>query len=88
MDAKVKGEERFITPSSGWLMLFLCLIGLVAGIAVPGVIESNSGDEGAGAWWCLVLVSVLSLVMMCGLFIVNPNESAVMTFLVSMRVRS
>lgn len=80
MDAKVKGEERFITPSSGWLMLFLCLIGLVAGIAVPGVIESNSGDEGAGAWWCLVLVSVLSLVMMCGLFIVNPNESAVMTF--------
>ncbi|MBR3855477.1 MAG: SPFH domain-containing protein [Bacteroidaceae bacterium] len=80
MEAKLKGEEKFITPSSGWLALFLCTIGAVAGIAIPGTIESYSGAEGAGAWWCLVLLTIFSLVMMCGLFIVNPNESAVMTF--------
>lgn len=80
MEAKLKGEEKFITPSSGWLALLLCAIGAVAGIAIPGTIESNSGAEGAGAWWCLVLLTIFSLVMMCGLFIVNPNESAVMTF--------
>lgn len=80
MEANLKGEEKFITPSSGWLALFLCIAGTVAGVAIPGVIESNSGPEGAGAWWSLILLTVFSLVMMCGLFIVNPNESAVMTF--------
>ncbi len=81
MDEKfsnVKGSERFINPSSGWAALFFSLVGVAVGIAVPAVIESNTGD--AGAWWLMLIVSVLSLVMMCGLFIVNPNESAVVTF--------
>ena len=81
MDEKfsnVRGSEKFINPSSGWLVLFFSLLGAVMGIAVPAVIESNTGD--AGAWWLMLLLSVLSFVMMCGLFIVNPNESAVVTF--------
>lgn len=81
MDEKlsnVKGCEKFIHPSSGWLALLLSLLGIATGIAVPAVIEYYTND--AGAWWLMVLLSLFSLVMTCGLFIVNPNESAVMTF--------
>lgn len=79
METKVKGSEKFIKPSSGWFMLFACIVAFVAGVAVPGIIEGYS-ENGAGAWWCMTLLSLASLIMLCGLFTVNPNESAVMTF--------
>ena len=73
----VKGDEKFIRPANGWIMLFLTLVGLVAGIAVPAALLANGAHD---AWGVLFLVPVISLVLMCGLFIVNPNESTVMTF--------
>ena len=30
---EVQGKERFITPSSGWVVLFLTLVGLIGGAA-------------------------------------------------------
>lgn len=85
LNLKNGGAEKFIRPSSGWLVLFLSLVGITAGIAVPGTIEAMTND--AGAWWLLLLVTLFSLIMLCGLFIVNPNESTVVTFLENMSAR-
>ena len=31
---EVQGKEKFITPSSGWVVLFLTLVGLIGGAAL------------------------------------------------------
>ena len=77
VNAKVQGSEKFINPVSGWLTLFLTLFGLIAGAAIPIPLIVN----GYSAWWALLLIiPFVSLVLMCGLFVVNPNESTVITF--------
>lgn len=74
---KVQGEEKFVTPSNGWLVLFLTLVGFVGGVALPITMLANDASD----WWGLCfIIPVVSLVFMCGLFVVNPNESAVVTF--------
>ncbi len=75
--SNVKGEEKFVTPSSGWLVLFLTLAGLIGGAALPIAMLAN---EASDLWAICFLIPVVSIVFMCGLFVVNPNESAVVTF--------
>ncbi|MBQ3244151.1 MAG: SPFH domain-containing protein [Bacteroidaceae bacterium] len=58
-------------------MLFVTLTGTIAGIAVPATLLANGGSD---MWGWLFIIPVVCLVLMCGLFVVNPNESAVMTF--------
>ena len=77
LEVKVKGEEKFVKPSSGWLVLFLTLVGLIGGAALPITMLANDGSD---LWGLCFLIPVVSLVFMCGLFVVNPNESAVVTF--------
>ena len=73
----VKGEEKFIRPASGWLVLFLSLVGLVGGAALPIAMLANEQSD----WWGLCfIIPIVSIIFMCGLFVVNPNESAVVTF--------
>lgn len=74
---KIKGEEKFVSPSSGWLVLFLTLVGLIGGAALPITMLVN---EASDLWAICFLIPVISIVFMCGLFVVNPNESAVVTF--------
>ena len=77
VNAKVQGAEKFINPANGWLTLFLTLLGLVGGIAVPAVMLANEHSD----WWGLMfLLPVVCVIFMCGLFVVNPNESTVITF--------
>ena len=76
-EVKIKGEEKFVTPSSGWVVLFLTLAGLIGGAALPIAMLSNGASD---LWGICFVVPVMSLVFMCGLFVVNPNESAVVTF--------
>lgn len=76
-NANVGGSEVYIRPANGWLMLFVTLIGTIAGIAVPATLLANGGSD---MWGWLFIIPVVCLVLMCGLFVVNPNESAVMTF--------
>lgn len=77
VNAKVKGEEKFVRPASGWVVLFLSLFGLIGGAALPIAMLATGHSD----WWgvCFVL-PLVSIVFMCGLFVVNPNESAVVTF--------
>ena len=77
LEVKVKGEEKFVKPSSGWLVLFLTLVGLIGGAALPITMLANDGSD---LWGLCFLIPVVSLVFMLGLFVVNPNESAVVTF--------
>lgn len=76
-NANVGGSEVYICPANGWLMLFVTLTGTIAGIAVPATLLANGGSD---MWGWLFIIPVVCLVLMCGLFVVNPNESAVMTF--------
>lgn len=77
LKGKIEGEEKFVTPSSGWLVLFLTLLGLIGGAALPITMLANGASD---LWGFCFIVPVVSLVFMCGLFVVNPNESAVVTF--------
>lgn len=77
ISAKVQGTEKFINPASGWLTMFLTIVGLIGGIAVPAVMLANERSD----WWGLMfLVPVVCIIFMCGLFVVNPNEATVITF--------
>ena len=76
-NANVGGSEVYIRPANGWLMLFVTLTGTISGIAVPATLLANGGSD---MWGWLFIIPVVCLVLMCGLFVVNPNESAVMTF--------
>ena len=77
VNAKVQGAEKFIDPASGWVALFVALFGFIGGIALPVAMLSNEKSD----WWGLVfLVPLVCAVFLCGLFVVNPNESTVITF--------
>ena len=77
VSAKVQGTEKFINPASGWLTMFLTIVGLIGGIAVPATMLANERSD----WWGLMfLVPVVCIIFMCGLFVVNPNEATVITF--------
>ncbi len=71
-------QEKFIKPNNGWFMLIVCLLGLVAGVALPFYLKGTLGWS--GAWFFLLLISLVSLVCLCGLMVINPNESKVLTF--------
>jgi regulator of protease activity HflC (stomatin/prohibitin superfamily) len=70
-------QEKFITPSNGWLMLLVSLIGAAACIVVPAIFLINGASD---LWGLLFIVSVLFVILLSGLTIVNPNESKVVVF--------
>ncbi len=70
-------QEKFITPSNGWMMLFVSIIGIAVCIVVPAIFLS----KGASDWWGLLfVVSTFFFILLSGLTIVNPNESKVVLF--------
>jgi len=70
-------QEKFITPSNGWLMLFVSLIGIAACIVAPILLISNGASD---FWGLLFIISVIFVILFKGLLIVNPNESKVVVF--------
>ena len=77
VNAKVQGSEKYINPASGWMTLFLTIFGFIGGIALPCV-QLAAGQTD---WWGLMfLIPVVCIIFLCGLFVVNPNESTVITF--------
>ena len=70
-------QEKFITPSNGWMMLFVSIIGISLCIVVPAIFLSKGGSD----WWGLLfVVSTFFFILLSGLTIVNPNESKVVLF--------
>jgi len=70
-------QEKFISPSNGWMMLFVSIIGMAFCIVVPAIFLSKGGSD----WWGLLfVVSTIFFFLLSGLTIVNPNESKVVLF--------
>ena len=71
-------QEKFIRPNNGWFMLTVCVLGIIAGVALPGYFNGSLGWN--GAWYFLLLVAFISFICLFGLMVINPNESKVLTF--------
>ncbi len=79
METISKGlQEKFVHPKNGWLMLFVCLVAIVGGIALPIWLIGGLGRS--GAWAFLILFALWGIIRSCGFMVINPNESKVMTF--------
>lgn len=74
-------EERELRPMPGMAMLFICIIGIIAGVAL--CIAGPALTESGGAAFISVAVGVILIVVLAiclgGLRIVNPNEALVLT---------
>lgn len=77
MNTENVSNEKFIHPKNGWLMLFVCLVAIFGGVAIPAWL---TGMGKSGAWFLLILFSVWGIIRACGFMVINPNESKVMTF--------
>lgn len=77
-------QEKVLHPVSGYLMLLLGLLVLLAGIGgvvggpVVGGMNENGAVIGIGVAAGLVLILVGSI-LLCGLKVLNPNEAYVLT---------
>lgn len=59
-------------------MLTVCVLGIIAGVALPVYFNGSLGWS--GLWYFLLLVTFILVVCLFGLMVINPNESKVLTF--------
>ena len=83
MDETLKSkEEKLITPMGGMIMLFLCILGILGGIAliiVSGfLIEDDIIAIGVILMILAVFMIVAACICFCGLKVINPNEALVL----------
>jgi regulator of protease activity HflC (stomatin/prohibitin superfamily) len=71
-------QEKFIRPNNGWFMLTVCILGIIAGVALPVYFTGSLGWS--GLWYFLLLVTFILFICLFGLMVINPNESKVLTF--------
>ena len=77
-------QERILNPVSGYLMLLLGIVGMIAGIAImiAGFIAGSRVGSGALAVISVILgiiVLTAAIILLCGLKVLNPNEAYVFT---------
>ena len=70
-------RERAASTMSGYLMLLIVLLGLVA--AVYGFIGIAGDDGRVSDVWMLVGGALLTLFVACGFFMLQPNQAAAIT---------
>ncbi len=76
-------EEKILHAANGFFMLFLGILMMAAGIvlAIVGPVLSNQQkvSSGLGIFICVagILLFIVSIVELCGLKILNPNEALV-----------
>lgn len=76
-------REKELRPMPGMVMLFLCILGILGGIAlcIFGGLRMEEFDTNAGLVMLIAgcLAIIVFAVLLCGLKIVNPNEALVLT---------
>lgn len=73
-------KEKELRPMPGMAMLFICIIGILAGIALCIAAPMMLTGPLAGIGIIIGIILILLLcTCMCGLKIVNPNEALVLT---------
>jgi regulator of protease activity HflC (stomatin/prohibitin superfamily) len=75
LENNIPSKEKFLHPASGWVMLFLSILMIIGGIWIIAAFAETSPAAGWG-----VVPLVLGIILCCGLTIVYPNESKVVTF--------
>ena len=75
-------EEKELKAMSGYLMLFVGILGLIlgGGLLLYGIMRLSATGGGAGGWLILAgLVLLLAFfIWLCGLKVINPNEALVL----------
>lgn len=75
-------EEKELKATSGYLMLFAGLLGLIlgGGLLFYGIMRLSATGGGAGGWLILagLVLLLIFFILLCGLKVINPNEALVL----------
>jgi regulator of protease activity HflC (stomatin/prohibitin superfamily) len=71
----VVSREREVTVKSGWLMLAVTVLLLVAGVAL---LAAGAGQNGAALVIPGIVLLVVDVFMICGFFTLQPNQARVL----------
>ncbi|WP_374392955.1 SPFH domain-containing protein [Sphingopyxis sp.] len=69
-----RSRETRAATQSGYLMLLVWL--LLAGVAGWAVVTNINGVEAAWKWGVLIAAAIAGTVILCGFYLINPNEAA------------
>lgn len=69
-----RSRETRAATQSGYLMLLVWL--LLAGVAAWAVVTNINGVEAAWKWGVLIAAAIAGTVILCGFYLINPNEAA------------
>lgn len=69
-----RSRETRAATQSGYLMLLVWL--LLAGVAAWAVVTNINGVEAAWKWGVLIAAALAGTVILCGFYLINPNEAA------------
>lgn len=69
-----RSRETRAATQSGYLMLLIWLI--LLGVAAWALITNLGGGEAGWKWIALILSAVLGTIILCGFYLINPNEAA------------
>ncbi len=71
--------EKIIKPFSGFMVLILSIVGIGLGIYLMSLSIHGEKVEGAGIWIGIFML-LLSVFLLGGLTVINPNQARVCTF--------
>ena len=75
-------EEKELKAMSGYLMLFVGLLGLIlgGGLLFYGIMRLSATGGDAGGWLILagLVLLLVFFILLCGLKVINPNEALVL----------
>ena len=70
-----RSRETRAATQSGYLMLFIWLV--LLGVAIwAGVSNANAAVMVAWKWALVVVSGFVGLLILCGFYLINPNEAA------------
>ncbi|MGN6692198.1 MAG: SPFH domain-containing protein, partial [Sphingopyxis sp.] len=70
-----RSRETRAATQSGYLMLFIWLV-LGAIAAWAAVTNANADMQVAWKWIVVVLAAIAGTIILCGFYLINPNEAA------------
>ena len=79
MESQRQVDERILNAKSGWGMLFLFIIGIIAGIALSIFSQTVDGFAEIVMIAASIILFVFCIIMLGGFKVINPNEAVVLT---------
>ena len=79
MESQRQVDERILNAKSGWGMLFLFIIGIIAGIALSIFSQTVDGFAEIVMIAASIILFVFCIIILGGFKVINPNEAVVLT---------